>query len=93
MIAIMVLRERWVLVGVVLDTGRESGEIVLRRAHVVRYWGTTNGLGELSAGPTPKTRLDPLPSVEGELRIPYHSLVFPLEVATAPWARAIGGES
>jgi hypothetical protein len=85
MIAILVLQERWNIIGDIIDNGRESGEVVVQRAHVVRYWGTTKGLGELVQGPTPTTKLDALPSVTGDLYIPYHALVFTLVVEDTKW--------
>jgi hypothetical protein len=88
-ISIVVLQGRWVLIGVVRDDGRESGEMRLLRAHVVRRWGTTKGLGGLVAGPTPATVLDPLPAVDGELAIAYHSVIFTLQCDEAAWKPTI----
>ena len=94
MIQILVLRDRWNLVGVVRDDGRDSGQIVLLRAHVIRYWGTTKGLGELVSGPVSgKTKLDALPAVGGELYIPYHALNYALTVDQDVWTRVLGGAS
>ena len=94
MIAIQVLGHGWILVGHVRDDGRESGLIELGRPHVLRYWGTTKGLGELVAGPTEKTRVDPLPiDPHDRLLIPYRALQFALPVAEEPWSRLIGGAS
>lgn len=90
MISIVVLQGRWVLIGIVRDDGRESGEMRLLRAHVVRRWGTTKGLGELVAGPTSATALDPLPAVDGELCVPYHSVIFTLLCEEAAWKKALG---
>jgi hypothetical protein len=89
-ISIVVLQGRWVLVGVVRDDGRESGEMRLLRAHVVQRWGTTKGLGQLVAGPRPETVLDALPAVDGELAIPYHSVIFTLQCDEAAWKRSLG---
>ena len=53
---IFVLQRGWVVVGVERD---EGDQIVIERGHVVRRWGTTDGLGELaSKGPLSKTKLD-----------------------------------
>jgi len=56
---IVVLKDRWNLVGTLSET--KDGQIVMADAKVIRYWGTTAGLGQLAKdGPTTKTILDPL---------------------------------
>jgi len=92
-VQILVLAFGWVLVGVVRDDGEASGIVEILRGHVVRIWGTSRGLGELVNGPLPGTKLDPLPSLEGSLRIPRASVVFPIECNPAGWARALGVEA
>lgn len=55
-VVIAVLQRGNVVVGRIT---RDGDEITLTDAHVVRYWGTTNGLGEIALdGPTSKTKLD-----------------------------------
>ena len=66
---IVVCLERWHLIGEVEET--EQG-VTLTDASVIRYWGTTAGLGELAIkGVTPKTKLD----YAGEVRVPTRSVV------------------
>lgn len=56
-VRIFVMDRAWVLVGRVAAENEKS--FVLEDANVVRYWGTTKGLGEIAeCGPTPKTKLD-----------------------------------
>ena len=60
-IRIVVLQRGWVVVG----RYREDGDrVLLSDAHVIEYWGTTQGLGELVNGPTSKTKLRWCGSVE-----------------------------
>lgn len=50
----------------------------------VRVWGTTEGLGQLTAGPTEDTKLDiTIPIVSA----PLHSLVFYFEVVASAWEK------
>jgi len=56
----------------------KNGEYVLTGASVVRYWGTTKGLGELAEGTTGKAKLDPLPD---GTRIPHAAVLFRLPVS------------
>ena len=58
---IVVLQRGWVVIG---DLVEAKDKIVLTRAAVLSYWGTTKGLGELVAGPTSKTKLEPCGSTE-----------------------------
>lgn len=59
---IVIAQHGWVFVGDV--TRRTENEVVIENAAVVRRWGTTRGLGQLSAeGPTQDTRLDACPTV------------------------------
>ena len=59
---IVVLQRGWVVIGdLTID---KAGKLLLTRAAVLAYWGTTKGLGELVAGPTSKTKLEPCGSVE-----------------------------
>ena len=56
-VKIVVLQRGWVMVGYVSKYGSQC---VMRKASVIRSWGTTKGLGEIAKdGPTSKTKLDP----------------------------------
>lgn len=59
---ICVLERGWIMVG---QLEKDGDEYVLLNAKVIRYWGTTQGLGELAVkGPLPNTKLDPIPLVK-----------------------------
>lgn len=76
---IVVLQRGWVVVG---DVTASGDHLVIENASVIRYWGTTAGLGELVNGPTPKTRLDKAGTVTAhELAV-----VFTLDVDAEKWA-------
>lgn len=57
---IIVLQRGWVVIGHVTET---TEEVTIADAQVIRYWGTSKGLGELVNGPTSKTKLDPAGTV------------------------------
>lgn len=60
-VRIVIAQRGWVFVG----RWEEDGErVTLHNARVIRRWGTTKGLGELCAGPTSSTVLDPAGTVE-----------------------------
>lgn len=72
---ILVLQRGWVAIG---SLEREGPSLVLRRAAIIRRWGTTKGLGQLALeGPRPETIVDPC----GELRA--HELTVVLELAVS----------
>jgi hypothetical protein len=51
-------------------------------AQNIRYWGTTNGLGELALnGPTSKTKLDPA----GTVRIPCRAVINIIDTEASKW--------
>ena len=61
-VRIIVLQRGWVVVG---HARRHGPRIRVTNCAVVRYWGTTAGLGELATkGPLDKTKLDNCPPVE-----------------------------
>lgn len=76
---IVVLQRGWVVVG---DVHRTGDEIIVRDASVIRYWGTTKGLGQLAlSGPTEKTVLDPCGTVKAHIA----SVVLQMESDGAIW--------
>lgn len=78
---IVVLQRGWVVVGDV--TRADEEQIVLSDASVIRYWGTTNGLGELALnGPTSKTILD----AAGTVRVHPLAVVLRMDTEAALWA-------
>jgi hypothetical protein len=53
---IVILQRGWVMAG---RLERDGSECKLHNAHVIRVWGTTNGLGELAeSGKLSQTKLD-----------------------------------
>jgi hypothetical protein len=66
---LVVCFERWHLIGDVTET--KQG-VTLTNASVIRYWGTTKGLGEIAcSGVTKKTILD----YTGTVVVPSASIV------------------
>ena len=79
-IRIIVLQRGWVLWGVyhVLADGMRAQV----RGGCVRRWGTSTGLGEISAsGPTAETVLDPMPNAGWH----QYAEIFTLRCDTAKW--------
>lgn len=61
-IKIVVLQRGWVFIGRYSEDGDNCA---LDNAYVIRYWGTTKGLGQLALeGKTDKTKLDKAGRVE-----------------------------
>jgi hypothetical protein len=81
-IRIVVLPRGWVVVGKYAEA---AGQVVLTRAMVVRRWGTTKGLGEITAGPTKDTKLDAL----GELRCAADAVLFSLLCTADAWTKVL----
>ena len=63
--AIVVLDRGFVYVG---DVECDDQWCVIRNAKNIRVWGTTKGLGELVTGPTSKTVLDDVGTVQAPMR-------------------------
>ena len=78
-VRIVVLQRGWIVVG---RWSQDGDEVVVRDASVVRFWGTTRGLGELVAGPTEKTKLDPA----GTVRANAAAVVLTIDVDAEAWA-------
>lgn len=55
-VKIVIGQRGWVWVGY---TSVDGEHLHLSGARCIRYWGTSNGLGELVDGPTAETKLDP----------------------------------
>jgi len=68
---IVVLDRGFVYVG---DTQVDDDTVVITNAKNIRYWGTTNGLGELRNGPTSKTKSDDAGTVRAPLRAVIHMI-------------------
>jgi len=63
-IQIVVLNRGWIVIGKVTESASKT---IIKDASVIRYWGTTNGLGELAEhGKTDKTKLDSCPDITVE---------------------------
>jgi hypothetical protein len=76
---IVVLQRGWVVVGDVTTVG---DELTIENASVIRFWGTTKGLGELVDGPTEKTKLDPCGTVTAHAL----AVVLRIDVDAQKWA-------
>lgn len=80
---IVILQRGWVMVGY-LD--RDGSECKLRRASVIRNWGTTKGLGEIAmGGPTSSTKIDKCGLVEFD----YLTVVAAISCAEDKWQAAL----
>lgn len=68
---IVVLDKGFVFVGL-CDTQSKPGLLVINKCRNIRYWGTTEGLGELVNGPLPSTKLDDW----GTIEVPDKAVIF-----------------
>lgn len=80
-VKIVVIEGRWNIVGKV-ET-HEDGSLTIYDGKILTYWGTTQGLGELTNGPTDKTKADPCNSV---VRVPAHAVLLTFDCADGSWA-------
>jgi hypothetical protein len=79
-IEIVILDRGWIVVGKVDITGEE---VTISNCAVVRYWGTTKGLGEIAEnGPTEKTILDRAPTI----RTALHAVIWRMDVSQEKWS-------
>lgn len=76
--AIVVLDRGFVYVGNVTVDGDWC---LIANAQNIRVWGTTNGLGELVNGPTPKTVLDRV----GNVRAPMRAVISIIDAKADKW--------
>ena len=76
---IAVLDRGWVFVGRVTS---DTDHITIKGGACVRYWGTTNGLGQLaSSGPQSATKLDKV----AEVKFAPRALLFLLPCQEDKW--------
>jgi len=92
-IEIIVVSHGWVVVGVVVDDGRESREMLLGHAHSIDRWGTTDGLAQLChEGPRKETRLRSLVPYDSQLRINREHVKFCLPCDPEKWSAKLGAK-
>jgi hypothetical protein len=77
-IRIVVLQRGWVLVG---EYWRSGDNCELRKASVIRRWGTQKGLGEIITGPLKDTICDPC----GTVRFHILGEIMSIEASDAGW--------
>jgi len=77
-IKIVVLDRGFVYVGA---TKIEGDYVIITKAHNISVWGTTKGLGELTAGPTASTKLDRV----GTVKSPLRALISIIDVDNKKW--------
>ena len=76
---ICVLERGWVMVG---RLEKDGDEYLLINGHVIRRWGTSDGLGELAIkGPLENTKLEKIPLVK------FHKsqLIFTISCEETKW--------
>jgi len=83
-IKIVVLQRGWIGVG---HFSREGSDCKLENSHIIRNWGTTKGLGEISInGPTAKTVLD---KNYGLVEFDYLTVVVCISCDEAKWQNVL----
>lgn len=81
-VRIVVLQRGWVVVGRYAAT---DTEVTITDASVIRVWGTDKGLGQLAAGPTEATILDPA----GTVRAHPMAVVLTIDCEESGWRSAL----
>lgn len=83
-IKIVVLQRGWVIVGKFEKVGSDCK---MHGASVIRNWGTTKGLGEITGnGPTRDTKLDP---TNGLVEFDYLTVVATISCNQAAWEKYV----
>ena len=82
-VRIVILQRGWVVVGVV--TKETETVLELENASVIRRWGTSKGIGQLTLGPTVDTKLDKCGTVTA------HPLAVVMQIECSPegWAKHV----
>jgi hypothetical protein len=79
-VRICILQRGWVMVG---NYSREENICMLENAHIIRRWGTTNGLGELAEnGVLEETILD---KIYGTVEFDYLTLIATIKCNIEAW--------
>jgi hypothetical protein len=79
---ILILQRGWVMVGY-FSEDKKLRECLLEKASVIRRWGTTKGLGEITFdGPTSETVLDPC---NGDVKIHPLTIVASISANEENW--------
>lgn len=83
-IKIVVLQRGWVVVGYM---ERNGNTCTLKKASVIRVWGTTKGLGEIAiGGPTSSTKLD---KCNGLVKFDHLTMVLSIDCKEEAWKAAL----
>jgi len=78
---IVALQRGWVMIG---RFSRDGSDCELSDASVIRTWGTSKGLGQLSDGPLRDTNLDPC---NGVVKFDILTMVFSIDVNDDAWEK------
>ena len=79
-IRIIILPRGWNIVG---EYSCTDGECTIKKASVIRRWGTTNGLGEIAKnGPTENTKLD---KCNGDVNILRSNIIASIKCEHSKW--------
>lgn len=79
-IKIVVLDRGFVYVGAVTFDD-DNAFVIIKKAHNIRIWGTTKGLGELVSGPTSQTKIDWV----GTVKAPRRALISIIDTEQGAW--------
>ena len=83
-VKIVILQRGWIMVG---EFFRNGNDCKLKKASVIRNWGTKKGLGEIaSGGPTETTTLD---KCYGEVCFDYLTVVATIDCEVDKWANVL----
>lgn len=85
------MRESNCLVGIVEDRTQDGGWL-LSRVAVIRYWGTTKGFPELTAGPTKTSKIDAAEAMPPHTlaEVPRGAVLYAIPADDKAWLKAMG---
>lgn len=79
---IVILQRGWCMVG---KFKRKGNDCTLKKASVIRVWGTTKGLGEIAlGGPTSSTKLD---KCNGLVEFDYLTVIATISCDEKQWEK------
>jgi hypothetical protein len=79
-VQIVIAPRGWIFIGYTHED-KEERKLIIERCNVLRVWGTTKGLGELTSGPLSGTKLDKCATT----RIPIDAVIAQIDCEDLKW--------
>jgi hypothetical protein len=79
-VQIVIAPRGWIFIGYTHED-KEERKLIIEKCNVIRTWGTTKGLGELTGGPLSGTKLDKCATT----RIPIDAVIAQIDCEDSKW--------